>query len=251
MEYSLNPPGCRLATKNTNPTYIADTDARIKARNEAAAIHMNEQTGIRRGVSKASLGLANGVDRIGALFADATAAGVAGGVFGAFQGAIVGAVVAVVAGFFLPFVLGAGTVAAFSGLFALTGFANEYTRLKASNPEKKNAARADWLAAKGGALDGPGLPPLKPKTKGPYSHGNPGNGAQVDEATANARGDRERAQATVDRVAPQTPPPGSGGQPYPSATTATASFDAPTGPGFVEKENIRRSASTSVDARSF
>lgn len=234
-----------MATRNTNPTYIADTGARIRARNEAAAIHMDEQAGLRRGMSKLSLGAANALDRVGALFADAMAAGVAGGVFGAFMGALVGAMVVAISSVLLPaaFAFGTVAVAGFSGLFAITGFATEYTRIKANNPEKKNAARADWLATKGGALDKAGFQPPKPRAKGPYAPPNPGNGVEVDAATVNARADRERAQSTVDRVAPNTPPPGSGGQPaYSPGTDST--FSAEGHAGFQQKENLRRGLAT-------
>ncbi len=249
-----------MATGNTNPSYIAGLTARIDARNEAAAMHMEDQRGLRRGTAKVSLFLANALDRIGSWTADALTAGVLGGAFGGVIGAVACSFAVALASFVVGPVVAVGLLGGYAvpivaSLCAVAGFASEYNRIKAANPEKRMAARADWLAAKGGALEGPGFVP--PRNRSPRRSGratNTGNSAQLDDATTGARQDTARAQDRVDLVAPQTPKNDARFSYPPNPPRFATSTSAIEGPSFVEKENMRMAreadAARAADERS-
>ncbi len=227
-----------------NPNYIANTAERIKARTEAAALHMQDQSGLRRGMATASLWAANALDRVGSLFADATAAGLTGGVLGGVMGALIGIFSVVAINIVVGIaVVGAPLIAMFAGLMAITGFASEYNRIKASNPEKKNAARADRWAAGGGALESAGIPPRSRAQQTRRSM----DGARQGRDITMARADYERARAQTELIAPGTIQGEDPLYPNPSPTPplygSTSATSSPAGEkeySYVQAENERR-----------
>jgi hypothetical protein len=191
--------------------FTPDTDVRIHARNEAARAHIATRTGFGKFTAKASLVLANAVDRGHALFANADAALLSGALFGGLRGALIGAIVAAI----LPMLSVVAVVGGMALLFAAHDGFGEYNHARAHDPRVRGAHWADWIANKGGALGGASVP--IPTEKGEFQ--NARHNAHMDHAV-DAALEREHAREHY------APPPSS-----PEATTVGH---------FQAQENLRR-----------
>ena len=130
--------------------FIANTSARIRARNLRAEPVLAELSGMRRFVAKSSLMLGNAMDRFGGWMSDGTAAFTSGALFGITRGSIFGGAIYMASVVLMP-ALAPLALITFAG-FVIHDAARSYNVMKADDPRHHSAKRADWLATKGGAL---------------------------------------------------------------------------------------------------